>query len=51
MKCSIKKVATCGCEIRNENDEIVAWSVDDKWANLIVLALELFLRGKKNENS
>ena len=45
---TINKVATEGCEIRNENNEIVAWSIDGEWASIIVLALEMYLNEVKN---
>ena len=34
------KVATCGCEILNDDGVIVAWAVDQEWAENIVKALE-----------
>lgn len=46
MNYSIKKVATEGCEIKNENNEIVAWSVNGKWAYIIAIALEMYLKGE-----
>lgn len=40
MNYKITLVATCGCEIRNENEEVVAWSIDPIWAEKIKKALE-----------
>ena len=34
------KVATCGCEILNNDGVIVAWTVDQAWAEKIIKALE-----------
>jgi hypothetical protein len=44
MTFEFNRVATCGCEIRNDKDEIIAWSVDEKWAAIMVIALEKFTK-------
>ena len=33
------KVATCGCEILNENNQVIGWSVDEKWGRIMSDAL------------
>jgi hypothetical protein len=48
MELTIRQVATCGCEITNEKNEIVAWSIDKVWAEIIAQALALYL-GKEEK--
>lgn len=49
MTFKINKVATCGCEIHNENNEIIGWSIDEKWATLIAFALENYINEEEND--
>lgn len=44
MEFLITKVATCGCEIKNEKNEIIAWGIDPVWSALIAQALSLYLK-------
>jgi hypothetical protein len=43
MEFKITKVATCGCEIKNEKNETIAWSIDKIWGEIIAQALEMYL--------
>ena len=36
----VRKVATTGCEILDENGVVVAWSVDEEWGEKIVRGLD-----------
>ena len=40
MNYKIKQIATCGCEILNNKNEIIAWSINKIWAEKIKSALE-----------
>ena len=48
MELIINQIATCGCEILNENNQVIGWSVDHSWAEIMKQALESYL-GKKEE--
>jgi hypothetical protein len=39
MELIINQIATCGCEILKDN-QVVAWSVDRAWAEIVKKALE-----------
>lgn len=43
----INKVATCGCEITNENNQIIGWSIDSKWGIIMTKALLLYFQQEK----
>jgi len=45
MTFETNKIATCGEEVRS--DKIVAWTVDGKWASIIMLALEMYFEEEK----
>lgn len=47
MNFEIKKVATEGCEIKNENGEIIGWSVNSEYGELMVKAMRLYLESKE----
>ena len=47
MQFLVKQVATCGCEVYNENHEVVAWGIDSDWSELIAKALEAYLEEKE----
>jgi hypothetical protein len=49
MQFLIKQVATCGCEILNENHEVVAWGIDPDWSETIAKALEVYLETEEDE--
>jgi hypothetical protein len=49
MKFKINQVATAGCEIKNENGEIVGWSVDETWGQMMVEAMRLYLEKIEKE--
>lgn len=44
MNFKIKKVATTGCEIKNEKDEVIGWSADKKWGRIMIEAMEMYLK-------
>ena len=35
MEFLINQVATCGCELLNQEKKIIGWSVDKVWAEII----------------
>ena len=43
------KVATCGCEILNENNQVIGWSVDDEWGKVMTEALLSYYKRKNYE--
>ena len=43
------KVATCGCEILNENNQVIGWSVDDEWGKVMTEALLSYFKRKEYE--
>ena len=45
----INRVATCGCEITNENNQIIGWSVDGEWGRIMAEALLNYFKEKENE--
>lgn len=38
MQFEINRIATRGCEILNENGEVIGWSVDETWGQLMTEA-------------
>lgn len=38
-KFSYRRVGTSGCEIRDPEDDVFAWTVDELWAALVVTRL------------
>jgi hypothetical protein len=44
----INKVATCGCEITDENNQIIGWSVDARWGRILTESLLLYFEKENN---
>lgn len=42
MEFEINRVATTGCEIRNETGEIIGWSVDEEWGRFMIEAMKKY---------
>ena len=49
MNFLFRKVATEGCEIVNENGQVVAWGINSVYSELIARALEMYLQEEKEE--